>query len=152
MASTADRYWNNQARSDGAFHGAWFRTGDMYVRDADGYYFQEGRADDMLKISGQWVSPAEIEDEVLKLPGVADAAVVGAANAEGLVRLALFVLPNDPGADPEALAAGIQKSLVERLSVYKCPREVRVVSEIPRTATGKVQRFKLRESVKAAGQ
>ncbi len=152
MASTADRYWNNQARSNGAFHGPWFRTGDMYVRDADGYYFQEGRADDMLKISGQWVSPAEIEDEVLKLPGVADAAVVGAANAEGLVRLALFVLPNDPGADPEALAAGIQQSLVGRLSVYKCPREVRVVSEIPRTATGKVQRFKLREAAKAAGQ
>jgi acyl-coenzyme A synthetase/AMP-(fatty) acid ligase len=62
------------------------------------------------------------------------------------------VLPNDPGADPDALAAGIQQSLVGRLSVYKCPREVRVVSEIPRTATGKVQRFKLRESVKAAGQ
>ncbi len=146
--SIADRYWNQCDRSKAAFVGPWFRTGDVYVTDPQGYYFQEGRSDDMLKISGQWVSPAEIEDEVLTLPQVADCAVVGAANADGLTRLALFVIPNDPQAERTALSAGIQEELKRRLSIYKCPREIHLIDEIPRTATGKVQRFKLREQAR----
>jgi benzoate-CoA ligase len=149
MPSVADRYWNQQERSNAAFFGPWFRTGDVYVRDRDGYYFHEGRADDMLKISGQWVSPAEIEEHVLKLPQVADAAVVGATNVDGLTRLALFIVPQDRAADRDALAAGIQAALTASLSVYKCPREIRLVEDIPRTATGKVQRYKLRASIDA---
>jgi benzoate-CoA ligase family protein len=145
MDSVADRYWNQRARSIAAFVGPWFRTGDVYIADADGYYFQEGRADDMLKISGQWVSPAEIEDEVLKLPMVADAAVVGAANADGLTRLALFIVPAGSASRPEDLAQRIHDELRNRLSVYKCPRDIRVVDELPRTATGKIQRYKLRQ-------
>ena len=143
--SIAERYWNQRDRSRAAFIGPWFRTGDVYVTDPEGYYFQEGRSDDMLKISGQWVSPAEIEDEVLTLPQVADCAVVGTPNADGLTRLALFVIPNDPRAEKTALSAGIQEALKRRLSIYKCPREIHLIDEIPRTATGKVQRFKLRD-------
>ncbi len=147
MPSVADRYWNQQERSNAAFFGPWFRTGDVYVRDADGYYFHEGRADDMLKISGQWVSPAEIEEHVLKLPQVADAAVVGATNEDGLTRLALFIVPHDSASDRGSLATSIQSALTASLSVYKCPREIRLIDDIPRTATGKVQRFKLRASI-----
>ncbi|MFN0301159.1 MAG: benzoate-CoA ligase family protein [Burkholderiales bacterium] len=144
MDSIADRYWNQQARSNDAFVGSWFRTGDVYRRDALGFYFHEGRADDMLKISGQWVSPTEIEEHVLTLTQVADAAVVGAANADGLVRLALFIVPNNRADDPAALVTTIQDALSSTLSIYKCPREVHLIDEVPRTATGKVQRFKLR--------
>ena len=148
-SSVADRYWNQQARSHAAFIGGWFRTGDMYVRDADGYWYHEGRADDMLKISGQWASPAEIEDLVLKLPGISDAAVVGVENADGLMRLVMFAVPAEPGADRAGLiAANVQEHLRDRLSIYKIPRDVRVVPEIPRTTTGKVQRFKLRDQAK----
>lgn len=149
-SSIADRYWNQQEKSHAAFLGGWFRTGDMYVRDADGYWYHEGRADDMLKISGQWASPAEIEDLVLQLPGVADAAVVGVENAEGLMRLVLYAVPSNPGERPEAIAAALQDGLRDKLSVYKIPRDVRVVGEIPRTATGKVQRFKLRDDAKSS--
>lgn len=147
MPSTADRYWNQQERSHAAFFGPWFRTGDVYVRDADGFFFHEGRADDMLKISGQWVSPAEIEEHVLKLPQVADAAVVGTTNEDGLTRLALFVVPHERGTDRGALTTSIQGALTASLSIYKCPREVRLVDDIPRTATGKVQRYLLRASI-----
>ena len=148
-SSVADRYWNQQARSHAAFIGGWFRTGDMYVRDADGYWYHEGRADDMLKISGQWASPAEIEDHVLKVPGISDAAVVGVENADGLMRLVLFAVPVNPGERVETLAAQVQDRLHDKISVYKIPRDVRLVAEIPRTTTGKVQRFKLRDDAKA---
>ena len=147
MDSLADRYWNQQARSHAAFVGPWFRTGDIYVRDADGFYFHEGRADDMLKISGQWVSPAEVEEHVLKLTEVADAAVVGASNQDGLTRLALFIVPSDPAANREVMASTIQAALASALAIYKCPREIHLVDDIPRTATGKVQRFKLRATL-----
>lgn len=149
MPSVADRYWNQQDKSNAAFIGGWFRTGDMYTMDADGYWYHEGRADDMLKISGQWASPAEIEEQALKIPGIADAAVVGVENAEGLTRLVLFAVPSDAGERPETLAAALQNGLQGKLSVYKIPRDVRLVPEIPRTATGKVQRFKLRDDAKA---
>lgn len=148
-SSVADRYWNQQARSHAAFIGGWFRTGDMYLRDADGYWYHEGRADDMLKISGQWASPAEIEDLVLKVPGISDAAVVGVQNADGLMRLVLFAVPANAGERPENIAAAVQDSLHDKISVYKIPRDVRLVPEIPRTTTGKVQRFKLRDDAKA---
>lgn len=140
----ADRYWNQHDRSRAAFQAGWFRTGDVYRRDAAGYWFHEGRADDMLKVSGQWVSPAEIEDAVLRLPAVADAAVVGTANADGLMRLTLFVVRGEAGLPPDLVAEGVRQGLLQRLSVYKCPRDIRVIAEIPRTATGKAQRFRLR--------
>jgi benzoate-CoA ligase len=144
IASRADRYWNARDKSQEAFQGAWFRTGDMYTVDRDGYWHHQGRFDDMLKISGQWVSPAEIEEVVLAETPCADAAVVGVPDPDGLPRTALFAVPPSGGFDGAALEAEIRRVVSERLSPYKCPKWVRFVNEIPRTATGKVQRFKLR--------
>ena len=123
----------------------WYRTGDVFTRDADGRYRHQGRADDMLKVSGQWVSPGEIEECVLACPGVAEAVVVGAANRDGLVRLMLFVEPAN-GADRDTTEAAIRKHMLATLAVYKCPRRIAFVDEMPRTPTGKVQRFRLRET------
>jgi benzoate-CoA ligase len=144
IASRADRYWNARDKSQEAFHGPWFRTGDMYTVDDDDYWHHQGRFDDMLKISGQWVSPAEIEEVVLAATPCTDAAVVGVPDPDGLPRTALFAVPPQGGFDSGALEAQIRRVVSERLSPYKCPKWVRFVNEIPRTATGKVQRFKLR--------
>lgn len=140
----ADRYWNAQAKSQETFQGEWFRTGDMYTVDGDGFWHHQGRADDMLKISGQWVSPAEIEDAALAHAGVKDACVVGWPDADGLPRVALFVVPPQPGANEVALAENIRAVLKAHLSPYKIPKWIKPIPEIPRTATGKAQRFVLR--------
>jgi benzoate-CoA ligase len=145
MGSLATGYWHLEDKTHEAFVNGWYRTGDMFALDAEGYYHHQGRADDMLKISGQWVSPAEIEEHVLRQEGVYDAAVVGVPNSDGLIRLSLFVVPADPGADRPALAEGIQEALKASLSIYKCPRRVFFLDDLPRTATGKVQRFHLRQ-------
>lgn len=145
MESLAAGYWRAPDKTAAAFHDGWYRTGDMMSVDADGWWTHHGRGDDLLKISGQWVSPAEIEDAALAAGDIADAAVVGITNADGLVRLALFVVPGETRLSDQALAARVQAALQARLSIYKCPRTVRVVEEIPRTTTGKVQRFRLRQ-------
>jgi benzoate-CoA ligase len=145
IASRADRYWNAQAKSREAFPGAWFRSGDMYTVDAEGYWHHQGRADDMLKISGQWVSPGEIEDAALAHAGVKDACAVGLPDTDGLPRVALFVVPPQSGANEVALAENIRAALKAHLSPYKIPKWIKAVPEIPRTATGKAQRFVLRQ-------
>jgi benzoate-CoA ligase len=122
----------------------WWRTGDVFAVDADGFWTPQGRSDDMIKVSGQWVSPAEVEEAALSVSGVADAAAVGIANAEGLVRLTLYAVAA-PGEREPVLEERIIDSLRSKLAVYKCPRSVKFLDVIPRTATGKVQRFKLRE-------
>ncbi|WP_207063235.1 benzoate-CoA ligase family protein [Motiliproteus sp. SC1-56] len=143
MASVCDRYWNRQDQSRATFQGTWYRTGDVFTFDNDRWFYHQGRADQMLKISGQWVSPVEIEECALQVAHVREAAAVGIPDGDGLVRTALFVVAE--GASQEAgLAERIRSALLERLSIYKCPREVHFVDEIPRTATGKIQRFKLR--------
>ncbi len=142
--SLAAGYWRQEEKTAAAFCDGWYDTGDVFQRDAAGCYHHQGRADDMLKISGQWVSPAEIEEEALKHPGVAEAAVVGAANADGLERLALCLVANDRDGDHDALKAELTETLISRLSVYKCPRRFVFLDEMPQTATGKVQRFRLR--------
>ncbi|MBI2993411.1 MAG: benzoate-CoA ligase family protein [Gammaproteobacteria bacterium] len=144
MDSLFDRYWNQQARTHAAFKDGFYCTGDLFSFDADGYWHYQGRADDMLKISGQWVSPVEIEECVLCVPDVAEAAVIGREDADGLVRAALFVVPA-PGRPVPELEQAIRTTLLSHLSIYKCPRTIRFVSEIPRTRTGKVQRFKLHQ-------
>ncbi len=143
MDSVCDRYWNRQEQSRATFHGPWYRTGDMCSRDAEGWFTHHGRADHMLKISGQWVSPTEIEECAQELAEVAEAAVVGMPNADGLVRMTLFVVPAREDAAPDGLAEGVRAHLLARLSVYKCPRDVRLLRELPRTPTGKLQKFKL---------
>jgi benzoate-CoA ligase len=140
----ADGYWNQPDKTAAAFRNGWYRTGDMFVRDDAGRHYHQGRGDDMLKISGQWVSPSEIEDCALHHPLVAEAAVVGAPNRDGLVRLALFLRAPEAH-DPAALEAEIKETLTRALSIYKCPRRIVLLDDLPRTATGKVQRFRLRQ-------
>lgn len=142
MPSVFACYWNQPNQTEHALSGAWYCTGDMFSCDSEGWWYHHGRADDMLKISGQWVSPAEIEECALGVPGVQEAAVVGIENADGLIRAALFVVPDT---DSDSLVDAVGERLQRHLSIYKCPRVVRCIEEVPRTATGKVQRYKLRE-------
>jgi benzoate-CoA ligase len=137
-------YWNQGERTAAAFQAGWYRTGDVFLRDRDGRFHHQGRADDMLKISGQWVGPAEIEELVLKNPKVSEAAVVGVDDAGGLTRLALCLVPADPAADREGLERELTEALTAGLSLYKCPRRFVYLEHFPQTATGKTQRFKLR--------
>ena len=143
-ASVAAGYWNQPEKTAAAFVDGWYCTGDLFSFDGEGWWYHQGRADDMLKISGQWVNPTEIEERAIEVPGVAEAAVVGIANADGLVRLGL-VLVAQGGANEKLLGAAVQEHLTKHLSIYKCPRRIAFVDEMPRTATGKLQRFRLRQ-------
>jgi benzoate-CoA ligase family protein len=146
MDSVFVEYWRQPEltakvlRDDG-----WYTPGDMFSFDDDGWWYHHGRGDDMLKISGQWVSPTEIEECALRMPELADVAVVGVANADGLVRLAMFAVPRNPVEDEASLSNRIIETLRGKLSIYKCPRTIRFVDALPRTATGKTQRFKLKQ-------
>lgn len=142
-------YWGQRDKTEAVFKEGWYCTNDVFTRDAAGWYFYQGRADDMLKVSGQWVSPAEIEAHVDKNPKVSQAVVVGVENEEGLVRLALCLVPVDQGIDRAELETEITDELTAHLSIYKCPRRFVYVDEMPQTATGKVQRFKVRDIVAA---
>jgi len=139
-------YWNNREKSLATFHGPWTRTGDTYVRDADGYYTYAGRSDDMLKVGGIWVSPFEVESALASHDAVLEAAVVGHADPAGLIKPKAFVVLKDPNAASEGLAAELQTFVKSKLAPYKYPRWIEFVSELPKTATGKIQRFRLRVS------
>lgn len=141
-------YWKQPELSERVLRDGWYYPGDMFEIDAEGRWFHLGRADDMLKISGQWVSPAEIEACALSVPEVQDASVVGFPNEDGLTRIALFVVPRDADTDQAALSETLLQTIKATLSIYKCPRTIRVIEELPRTATGKTQRFRLREMLK----
>jgi benzoate-CoA ligase family protein len=137
-------YWRIPGLTARTKRGDWVLTGDKFVRDSNGYFHYCGRADDMLKISGMWVSPMEVENALLGHPHVAEAAVVGATDEQGLTySIAYVVLHGETGAE-ENLAAEIREHVRARLVSYKVPREVHFCSELPKTVTGKIQRFKLR--------
>jgi benzoate-CoA ligase family protein len=123
------------------FRDGWFCSRDLFVRDAEGHYIHQGRSDELVKVAGQWVQPGELEDAAAREPAVADAVCVRVHDADGLERLALFVTPRGEAAAAERAAA----AACERLPRHKRPKWVRAVDELPRTATGKVQRYKLRE-------
>ena len=143
--STAVRYWNNpQGTAETMTGGGWLNTGDMYYQDADGYYVYCGRNDDMLKVGGIWCSPAEIESRLIEHPEVLEAAVVGRADADQLVKPEAFVVLKDPQAAGDALAAELLEHCRAGLARYKYPRWVNFVGDLPKTATGKVQRYRLR--------
>jgi benzoate-CoA ligase len=142
MGSLCRGYWKQPEKTAAAFRDGWYRTGDVFVIDREGWWYHQGRADDLLKISGQWVSPAEIEECAITVPGVSEAIVVGAQDEDGLVRLTLFLVA--PAADPNALYTKVQDRLLAALSKYKCPRRIVFLEAIPRTATGKARRFQLR--------
>jgi benzoate-CoA ligase len=137
-------YWHQHEKSKETFDGHWMRTGDKYSVDADGYYWYAGRSDDMLKVSGVWVSPIEIENALVEHEAVAEVAVVGRRDADDLVKPAAWVVVRAGyKADPQ-LAASLTEFVAARLPRFKCPRWVEFAAELPKTATGKLQRFKLR--------
>ncbi|HEX2339355.1 MAG TPA: benzoate-CoA ligase family protein [Vicinamibacterales bacterium] len=138
-------YWNQPEKTAATIVGDWIRTGDKYSRDADGYFWYHGRSDDMLKSGGQWVSPAEVEAALVAHDAVLECGVVGREDAAGLVKpLAFVVLKTGRTASPE-LADELKQFVKTRIAVYKCPRWIAFAGELPKTATGKIQRYKLRE-------
>jgi len=147
--SSALLYWGDRARSAATFQGAWTRTGDKYERDADGYYVYAGRSDDMLKVSGQYVSPFEVEATLVQHPAVLEAALIGVTDEHGLTRPKAFVVLKDRTQASEALAEELKQFVKARLAPHKYPRLVEFIDELPKTATGKIQRFRLRESEKS---
>lgn len=142
--SSCSGYFNQRERSQDTFHGPWTRTGDRYLRDRDGYYTYCGRADDMLKVGGIWVSPFEIESALAAHQAVREVAVVGHADEAGLIKPKAFVVLADPGAASPELGAELKVLAKAQLAPYKYPRWIEFVPELPKTATGKTQRFKLR--------
>jgi 3-hydroxybenzoate/4-hydroxybenzoate---CoA ligase len=125
------------------FRGEWFATGDEYLRDEDGFYHHCGRSDDMLKVSGLWVSPSEIEDALAGIPVIAEAAAVLSESAAGLSEIVLYVVATS-SADGDAAVAAAREQLARKLPASKLPRQYALAAELPRTATGKIQRHKLR--------
>jgi benzoate-CoA ligase len=138
-------YWNKHEATKNTIQGHWIRTGDKYMRDEDGYFWYQGRSDDMLKVGGIWVSPVEVESALIQHPAVLESAVVGVIDKEGLVKpKAYVVLKNAEGQDRDALAVELQDFVKQRIAVYKYPRSIEFVTDLPKTATGKIQRYKLR--------
>ena len=139
------QYWHNPEATEAKFSGGWGRTGDLASRDGDGFYWYNGRTDDMIKSAGYRVGPAEIENCLLKLPAIANAAVIGIPDAErGEVIRACVVLA--PGVAPsDTVRKQIQEHVRQRLAPYQYPREIEFLDALPMTTTGKVQRRVLRE-------
>ncbi|MGE0747902.1 MAG: benzoate-CoA ligase family protein [Rhodospirillales bacterium] len=144
--SIAGRYWNNPERTASTMiAGGWIVTGDTYIRDPGGTYTYCGRADDMIKVGGIWCSPVEIESRLIEHPKVLEAAVVGRADDDGLVKPEAHVVLKDPADAGDALAAELLEHCKSGLARYKYPRWFAFAAELPKTATGKIQRFKLRQ-------
>jgi len=142
--SAAAAYFNQRERSLLTFEGPWTRTGDRYVRDDGGYYTYSGRADDMLKVGGIWVSPFEVESALASHDAVLEAAVVGHADADGLVKPKAFVVLENAADASDATADALKAHVKTKLAPYKYPRWIEFIAELPKTATGKIQRYKLR--------
>ena len=143
--TSAAGYWNNRSKSRETFLGAWTRSGDKYVRDAQGYYTYGGRTDDMLKVSGMYVSPFEVEAALMTHADVLEAAVIAHADERHLIKPKAFVVLKPGKTGSPALAEALQAHVKARLAPYKYPRWIEFVADLPKTATGKIQRFKLRE-------
>jgi len=141
---TSPGYWNRLARTRTTMLGEWLRTGDMFRVDADGWFYFEGRSDDMLKVGGQWVSPAEVEAQLVAHPAVLEAGVVGAADARGLTVPCAYVVLKDGRVGSPALATELREFVRVRTAGFKAPSAIEFVADLPRTATGKIQRFRLR--------
>ncbi|MGH8597782.1 MAG: benzoate-CoA ligase family protein, partial [Gammaproteobacteria bacterium] len=147
--STAIMYWNNRAKSTTTFIGEWTRTGDQYCADADGYYTYNGRSDDMLKVSGQYVSPFEVEAALMTHAAVLEAAVVGVPDSDNLIKPKAFVVLKPGTAIATDLDTILKAHVKSRLSPHKYPRWIEFVADLPKTATGKIQRFRLRLAASA---
>jgi benzoate-CoA ligase len=142
--TSAVMYWNNRGQSRSTFLGEWTRSGDKYIEDNDGYYVYCGRRDDMLKVGGIYVAPFEVEGALLTHPDVLEAAVVGWPDEQRLIKPKAFVVLKPSATASDKTAQALQQHCCERLAPYKYPRWIEFRSDLPKTATGKIQRFKLR--------
>jgi benzoate-CoA ligase len=137
-------YWRRPDVTRRVLQGEWYLTGDKYRRDADGYYWYLGRADDLLRVSGHWVSPAEVEAALMTHAAVLEAAVVGKADADGLIKPRAFVVLRDRAQASERLAEELKTHVKSTIAPYQYPRWIEFQESLPKTATGKIQRYKLR--------
>jgi 4-hydroxybenzoate-CoA ligase len=142
--SAGEGYWNQRSKSRQTFEGHWTRTGDKYIRDAEGRYTFCGRSDDMFKVSGIWVSPFEVESALITHPAVLEAAVVPEADPEGLLKPKAFVVLR-ADANTDGLHEALKEHVKHKIGPWKYPRWIDMVESLPKTATGKIQRFKLRD-------
>jgi benzoate-CoA ligase family protein len=143
--STSPGYWNRHERTKATMQGEWLRTGDMFYQDTDGYFFFCGRTDDMLKVGGMWVAPAEVEAALGDHPAILEVAVIGRGDTDGLTKPHAYCVLRDGMAASDTLAAELREGVRKRLGGYKSPRWVDFVAELPKTTTGKIQRFALRQ-------
>jgi 4-hydroxybenzoate-CoA ligase len=143
--SAGEGYWNQRQKSRRTFAGEWTHTGDKYYRDQDGYYFYCGRTDDMFKVSGMWVSPFDVEVALISHDAVLEAAVIPKEDADGLIKPKAFVVFKNGHAHDAALLSELKEHVKARAGTWKYPRWIEPRESLPRTATGKVQRYKLRE-------
>jgi 4-hydroxybenzoate-CoA ligase len=141
--TAADGYWNQREKSRRTFEGEWTRTGDKYTRGADGFYRICGRTDDMFKVSGQWVSPFEVESALITHPRVLECAIVPKEDSDGLLKPKAFIVLKGDGGKPGE--AELQEHVKAQVGPWKYPRWIEFVDGLPKTATGKIQRFKLRD-------
>jgi 4-hydroxybenzoate-CoA ligase len=144
-ATAGEGYWNQRAKSRRTFAGDWTFTGDKYFRDRDGYYHYCGRPDDMFKVSGMWVSPFEVEAALASHEAVLEAAVIGKQDADGLIKPKAFIVLRNGFAADERLLENLRVHVKNCAGPWKYPRWIDIRPDLPRTATGKIQRFKLRE-------
>jgi benzoate-CoA ligase len=142
--TSAAFYWNNREKSRSTFLGPWFKSGDKFRQDEDGYFVYAGRADDMMKVSGLFVSPAEVEAALASHDAVLEAAVVAREDDNRLIKPKAFVVLKDGASPCDELKLALQQHIKDRLAPYKYPRWIEFIAELPKTATGKIQRFKLR--------
>jgi len=143
--STAAFYWRRRDATKHTFRGEWVFTGDRYSVDADGYYTNHGRSDDLLRVSGHWVSPLEVESVLLRHAAVRECAVVARADGDGLIKPCAYVVCADGARATAALADELKTFVKDAIAPYKYPRWVEFIRELPKTSTGKIQRFKLRQ-------
>jgi len=146
--TAAAAYWNQREKSRSTFLGEWTRTGDKYIRRTDGRYIYCGRTDDMFKVSGIWVSPFEVESALITHPSVLEAACVPHDEGDGLLKPKAFVILADGARDEDraALFETLKDHVKDAIGQWKYPRWIEFVDDLPKTATGKIQRFKLRAS------
>jgi len=145
--SMASGYWMQEDKTRDTFRGDWLHSGDKYTCNNSGYYIYSGRKDDMFKVSGQWVSPFEIESTIMQFADVLEAAVIARNDENELLKPMAFIVLNKGINSSETLAKDIQKYVKQKISLHKYPRWIEFISSLPKTATGKIQRFKLRERI-----
>jgi benzoate-CoA ligase family protein len=142
--ANAPYYWNKHEQTKRMMQGEWLKTGDTYYCDGEGYYWYCGRSDDMMKVGGLWVSPIEIENTLMEHPAVLESGVIGDTDADGLLKPKAFVLLKSEFKPSDALRLELQNHVKSKLAPYKYPRWVEFVDDLPKTVTGKIQRFRLR--------